>query len=170
MGKKIFYLVVLIIVILLGICFGKIRVLVVEEATTNKIIYQQRIESEVNFAIKYTHSVENTPVWDYFKISGEEILLTSTRYKSYGAGLPFLNKNKYTVANEQFLIEDINIKLDQIPLRVSNYAKHKLLIEEDIYKLYQLTSNQNLLLFKVEKKSRYQFILWEVRQWLSKKS
>jgi len=170
MNKKIFYLATLVIVILLGGFAWETRVLVVEEATTNKVIYQHRIEQEVDFAIKYTHSVEKTPVWDYFQTSGKEILLTSTRYKSYGAGLPFLNKNKYTVANDQFVIEDINTKLQHIPLRVSDYAKHKLLIEENIYKLYQLTSNQNLLLFKVEDKSWYQFILWEVQQWWSKKN
>lgn len=144
--------------------------LVVQNADSGQVIYQQQVSPELNFAIKYTHSVENTPVWDYFKVTKGQLFLTSTKYMSYGAGLPFLDKNDYVVEEGQFIIKDIDTKLEQIPLRVSDYAKHKLLINGQSYKLYKMTVPQTLVKIRVVEQNYYQLLLWEVRRWWRKKN
>ena len=154
MKKKIIYL--LIFLVVLAPYFIEEKVLLVEEAANEEIIYQQHIKQGAEFAIKYIHSVEKTPVWDYFKVTEEDILLTSTKYMSYGAGLPFLKKNNYIVENDRFIIKEIDTKLEQIPLRVSDYAKHELVVNDESHQLYQLTKTQNLVLIKVEDKNLYQ--------------
>ncbi|MBM7556918.1 DUF1850 domain-containing protein [Halanaerobacter jeridensis] len=169
MKRKLVYLLIILTLLVVGPYFIRDKVLVVEEAR-GRVIYQQRVDSGFKFAIKYTHSVENTPVWDYFKVLDRNILLTSTKYMSYGAGLPFLKKNNYQVQDEKFIIKEINTQLEKIPLRVSDYAKHKLLIDQEVYKLYQLTAAQNLVMIKVEEKNLYQFLAWEVSKWRKKKN
>ena len=138
-------------------------VLIIEEVKGDRIIYQSLVEQGQEFAIKYTHSVENTPVWDYFKVAGTEIILTGTKYMSYGAGLPFLKKDDYSLEDDKFIIEEINKRLNEIPLRVSDYAKHKLLINGENYRLYSLTTAQNLVMIKVEIKKLYEFLAWRVK-------
>ena len=169
MKRKLIYLLVILVLLAVGPYFISDKVLVVEEAATERVVYQQQVDRGLKFAIKYTHSVENTPVWDYFKVLEGDILLTSTKYMSYGAGLPFLNKNDYQIENDKFVIKEINTKLAQIPLRVSDYAKHKLVIDDQVYRLYKLTATQNLVMIKVEEKNLYQLLAWEVSKWRKKK-
>jgi len=156
----------LIIIGLFTLSFLQTSVLTVKEANTDKILWQKRVEEGVTFAIEYIHSVERTPVWDYFELRGGEIFLTGTLYESYGAGLPFLNKNNYIVANGKFEIKDINQKLDNIPLRVSDYAKHKFIYGDKEYKLYEITQPQNLVVISVKKKSRIRLLVEEGKRWL----
>ena len=169
MNRKLIYLLILVSLLVSGPYFIKTKTLVIEEAASGQVIYQQQVSPGLEFAIKYTHSVENTPVWDYFKVLEGDILLTSTKYMSYGAGLPFLNKNDYQIENDKFVIKEINTKLAQIPLRVSDYAKHKLVIDDQVYRLYKLTATQNLVMIKVEEKNLYQLLAWEVSKWRKKK-
>ena len=170
MTKKLRYLLIIIFLIVIGFLGIKSRVLVVEEAATGEVIHQQQIHKELKFAIQYIHSVERTPVWDYFKTKEDQIVLKATKYESYGAGLPFLNQNDYIVKNDKFIIDNINTNLREIPVRISDYAKHKLLINNQVYKLYKLTATQNLVLIKIEDKNLYQLLLWEVRSWLTRKN
>ena len=170
MNRKLIYLLILVSLLVSGPYFIKTKTLVIEEAASGQVIYQQQVSPGLEFAIKYTHSVENTPVWDYFKVTEDQLLLTSTKYMSYGAGLPFLDKNDYVVADDKFTIKNIDAELSQIPLRVSDYAKHKLLINGHKYKLYKLTATQNLVNIKVEEHNLYQLLAWEVQQWWKKKS
>ncbi|PRX17805.1 hypothetical protein BX659_1488 [Orenia metallireducens] len=168
-----FYSVLVFLLIITGLftlSFLQESVLTVKEAKTDKIIWQERVEEGTTFAIEYLHSVERTPVWEYFEVKKGEIFLTGTLYESYGAGLPFLKKNNYIVANDKFEIKDINKKLDNIPLRVSDYAKHKLIYGDEEYKLYDITQPQNLVVISVEKKSKIRLLVEEGKRWLRLKN
>jgi hypothetical protein len=151
---------------LVSLSFLQESVLVVKEAKANKIIWQEKVEEGANFAIEYLHSVERTPVWEYFKVKNGEIFLTGTLYESYGAGLPFLKKNNYIVANDKFEIKDINRKLDNIPLRISDYAQHKFIYGDEEYKLYDITQPQSLVVISVERRSRIRLLVEEGKRWL----
>ncbi len=170
MNKKKIFLLIIILFIVFNYIATK-NVLIIKEDKTGRIIWQHFIESpEKDFAIKYLHSVENTPVWEYFTIEQKQIILTGTEYESYGAGLPFLNNYNYTVADDKFIINGINRKLENIPLRVSDYAKHTFIFASNEYKLYQLTRPENLVIIKVVEMNNIKIWIEEVRQWWKKKN
>ncbi|WP_134117930.1 DUF1850 domain-containing protein [Orenia marismortui] len=164
--KKIIFIILVVIVVLIGVGLFKEDFLVMKEANSGKIIWQKSNVEDLEFAIEYMHSVEKTPVWDYFKVENGKILLTGTRYESYGAGLPYLQEYDYIVENEEFIINGIDKVLDNIPVRVSDFAKHKFLVEDKEYKLYEMTRPQNLLIIEVENVSELAMLTRRIKQWL----
>ncbi|GAB6100195.1 hypothetical protein JCM16358_20740 [Halanaerocella petrolearia] len=131
----------------------------IKEADSGQVVWQKSTTDKMRFAIEYIHSVERTPVWDYFQIKQDQIWLVGTKYESYGAGLPFLNKNKYIIADDKFEIKEIDKKLDEIPLRVSDYARHKLIIGNKEYKLFKMVEPKSLVQIRVESRNGWQMLL-----------
>lgn len=148
--KTLFLIIVIIGLIVVGLSKIEKKSLVIKEAETGKIIWQRPVTKEVKFAIEYLHSVEKTPVWEYFQVKGGKLYLTGTRYESYGAGLPFLKKHNYIVSDDKFEIKEINEQLEKIELRVSDYAKHKFIVNGQEYKLYQMTEPMNLVVIDLK--------------------
>ncbi len=155
-------------VIFCGLILFKEGVLVIEDTESGEIVWQKKLNNDMKFAIKYLHSVERTPVWEYFKVEDGEIFLTGTRYQSYGAGLPFLKKHNYVVKDDYFIISGIDDKLNNIPLRVSDYAKHRFIYNNTEYRLYKLLKPQSLALIKVENITKFKLICREVGIWVKR--
>ena len=151
--KLIWSLLIISLIGLIGLIYYNSYWLVIKEAKTGKVIWEQKLTADTKFAIKYLHSVQQTPVWEYFKVVEGQLYLTGTKYESYGAGLPFLPQHEYIVDQGQFIIKEINRKLANIPLRVSDYARHRLIINDQTYKLFKLTKPQNLVLIQVEERN-----------------
>lgn len=76
----------------------------------------------------YVHSVEKTPVREYFQIQGRTILLKKTAFSSYGAGLP-LDWNGFQREKDFFVIQDIDTSFSSIYYRVSGTPDQYLLGE-----------------------------------------
>ena len=91
------------------------------------------------FSLQYTHSVEKTPVIENFTILENGILLlTSTKYRSYGVGLPFLpSEGKLTVADGWLLLEDLHREYRDIRVRVGPEAELSLEYDQKFFPLYQ---------------------------------
>jgi hypothetical protein len=91
------------------------------------------------FSLQYTHSVEKTPVIETFTIMEDgAFLLTSTKYRSYGVGLPFLpSEGKLTVADGWFLLEDLHREYRDIRVRVGPEAELSLEYDQKFFPLYQ---------------------------------
>jgi hypothetical protein len=54
----------------------------------NQTIVVHPFLKQKEFSIRWTHSVEKEDWEEFFHIQGETILLTSTRFKTFGAGVP----------------------------------------------------------------------------------
>ncbi|WP_234983899.1 DUF1850 domain-containing protein [Selenihalanaerobacter shriftii] len=161
------FVIILIIISIVGSLFlFNSEWLVIQEAESDKVIWQQPVEGNIEFAIKYLHSVERTPVWEYFVVKDNKLYLTGTRYESYGAGLPFLKQHTYVVGDGKFEIKNIDKKLDSIPLRVSDYALHKFIIDKEEYKLYKMTEPQNLVIIKVKNQNLLALLKNKLVNWL----
>ncbi len=168
-AKKGYVLITILLLVLVFVLLIQSKtLLIIEEAKTGNIIWQKVVTSGGQFAIEYLHSVERTPVWEYFNVRENQIFLIGTLYESYGAGLPFLKRHNYKVTNDKFEISNINYKLDNIPLRVSDYAKHKFIYQQEEYKLYDMTQAQNLIIIKVEDQNILRFMFEEAKLWLKR--
>ncbi|WP_051412044.1 DUF1850 domain-containing protein [Halonatronum saccharophilum] len=138
---KLYLLIILIIFLLAGILLGfNETFLIVRELESGDIIWNSKVYDGSKFIIRYTHSVHLTPVLEYFKVDGCKLILYGTDYQSYGAGLPFSEDDlpgEYLLEEGFLKVRDINKVIGLIPLRVGNYAKHKLVFNSKEYHLYE---------------------------------
>src|SRR6056297_4039929 len=149
---KFFLLLFLFIILIFSLLVFKVNVLQIINYQSDKIIWEQKVKDGDDFSIKYLHSVAKTPVIEFFEIKDGKILLTGTEYQSYGAGLPTSDEQgDYIVDNDKFIIKNIDQKLPEIMLRVSDYAQHKFIYNDKTYKLYESVKTETLLQIKTEK-------------------
>lgn len=97
-----------------------IHALTLRETRQETLLFHHYLVPGDTFKTLYIHSLELTPVWEYFRISDQyEILLTDTIYQSSGAGLPIpeYGKDQFIQEGDRFHIMNINRHLPSIFLR-----------------------------------------------------
>ena len=157
---KFFLLIVSILILIISLSIFKVNTLQIIDYQADKIIWEKKLTDGDNFSIKYLHSVAKTPVIEFFEIKNGEILLTGTEYQSYGAGLPTsAGQGNYITADGKFIIENINQRLPEIMLRVSDYAQHEFIFNNKTFKLYEKVETETLLQIKTTAFSYLSFIL-----------
>jgi len=99
-----FVLLLLIVIIFLLNNYYYITILTFPEKI---VVFKEKISPGQRIALAYTHSVAQTPVWEFFEIDKEgKLILTETHFHDHGAGLP------YTAFDEEiFICEDHKFKI-----------------------------------------------------------
>ncbi len=145
--KKIIVLLALIIILFIPI-FPKLLI-------NNKIFNIEKKE----FIISYTHSVNRGRVRDYYIIKSKYIILSKTRFMSYGAGIPEPEKRqKFTETEEYIEISDINRKIDNLYLFVGTIANHKIEIDEKKIELKEIFKPQENIKIEYKILSIFEYI------------
>ncbi len=107
--------------------FERVPVLVVSKE--GKVIYTRKLE-DGKFVLTFVHSVEKTPVYEFYEISKDGLLhLYMAKYSSMGAGLTFQTEGRFVVKDGFFEVE-ISRKFKEISLRVSHLDGHGLLFKD----------------------------------------
>ena len=145
--KKIIVLLALIIILFIPI-FPKLLI-------NNKIFNIEKKE----FIISYTHSVNRGRVRDYYIIKNKYIILSKTRFMSYGAGIPEPEKRQKFIETEDYIeISDINRKIDNLYLFVGTIANHKIEIDEKKIELKEIFKPQENIKIEYKILSIYECI------------
>lgn len=145
--KKIIVLLALIIILFIPI-FPKLLI-------NNKIFNIEKKE----FIISYTHSVNRGRVRDYYIIKSKYIILSKTRFMSYGAGIPEPEKRqKFTETEDYIEISDINRKIDNLYLFVGTIANHKIEIDEKKIELKEMFKPQENIKIEYKILSIFEYI------------
>ena len=102
-----FMLVLLILFIFFTFLINNHFYIIVKNFLDDTIVFQKNISPGQCIALSYSHSVAQTPVWEYFEINKEgKLILTETHFYDHGAGLP------YTAFGEEiFVCEDHKFKI-----------------------------------------------------------
>ncbi|MDI9571208.1 MAG: DUF1850 domain-containing protein [Pseudomonadota bacterium] len=90
------------------------------------------------FVLSYIHSVERSPVRDFFRIDGEgRLVLRGTEFQSSNAGLPSQLAPGETLARNtgKFRISGRRLTLDEISLWVGKDHRNTLVINDAAYDL-----------------------------------
>lgn len=145
--KKIIVLLALIIILFIPI-FPKLLI-------NNKIFNIEKKE----FIISYTHSVNRGRVRDYYIIKSKYIILSKTRFMSYGAGIPEPeNRQKFRETEDYIEISDINRKIDNLYLFVGTIANHKIEIDEKKIELKEIFKPQENIKIEYKILSIFEYI------------
>jgi len=73
---------------LVGVSLPTQQTLVVSETDTGDVVLQAPVDDGTRVALAYTHSVEQTPVVDTYRVRGQRLEMTRMAFESYGWGLP----------------------------------------------------------------------------------
>lgn len=126
-------------------------------STEAGVVWCNPIMRDEKFTIKYTHSVNKSPVEDSIKWNGDKLVICESLYQSYGAGIPNEPESGQTFAwtKEGLLLSNINLERDSINLFVGTVADHYLIYRNQNYQIKKLTAEQTLLNISVRRLSLF---------------
>ncbi len=110
----ILFLLFLLILIILFYLNSYFYVLTLKKIPEEEIFFQREIFPGKQFALVYTHSVAQTPVWEFFEIDNDgQLILTETHFYDHGAGLPYA-----AFGEEVFVSEDGKFKIKNMSRKI----------------------------------------------------
>lgn len=118
----------------------------------NKIIQKFDISTNDFFSIEFFHSVNKSPVIEYYKINDSgKIVLYKSKYYNFGAGVATdLNDNEIMRYDNDgsMVIENMNMLFDELNYYLSDIYDHKLTINDKItYSLWELCGKNSQITF-----------------------
>lgn len=116
------------------------------------------------FELAWIHSVEKEEWVEFYELKNDQLLLTHTSFKTFGAGVPSTpNDGKNTVLENGYVTMDIDRMFQSLQLVVSENVQSTLLLEEKEIPLYKLTKNYEVVTISVTKLSLWDMVFKGVK-------
>lgn len=133
--------------------------LVIEEYSTNNILWKDRIKAEEWFHHQYIHSVEKSIVIEKFKVDKHgQIIAMESWTRSFGAGLPSQEKGIVEMKDGFFILREINEITDPIHMIPSHLYEHTFHFKEDEIFLSEEPFRRNHIIISVKKDSLFHYL------------
>jgi hypothetical protein len=98
--------------------------LVVEDTETGETYFTAPVSNGTVVALEYTHSVEQTRVYDEYTVRGDRLVMTRMEFESYGWGLParadVANRNGTLVYDPPGALRELYVS----PGRIAGHRLH----------------------------------------------
>ena len=133
--------------------FIPVHLLQIDALREGSPVYVRIARPGSEFALGFIHSVELSPVWDYFRIDDSyRIILYETAVRSFNTGLPSTLTGEERLHRERdgYRISGVNRVLPSIDLWVHERTGNTLKVRDESLKLYSLAGN-TLLRISVRK-------------------
>lgn len=144
-GKILFIMAAVLIAALGSIPFHILQIDVLKE---ERPVFVRIVRPGNEFALGYIHSVELSPVWDYFRVDDSyRMILYETAIRSFNTGLPstLAGEERLHWERDGFRISGMNRVLPVIDLWVHERTDNTLNVgDSDPLKLYSLAGNKLL--------------------------
>ena len=162
---KLFFIMILFILFFIILNIPNVNVLEIRNIGKNQILFQEKIFPGYVFATKIKHSVQLTPVFEFFEIDKNyNILLTKTIVKDLGWGMPSTPEGDFSYQNGEMVIENINKKISTFIFRVSYISKPELILRGRTYDLRFLVNDSDALEIRNKKISVINRIFFLLRK------
>ena len=112
---------------------------------SNQTIYTK----EKTFELSWIHSIEKEEWIEHYIIENSELLLQSTRFKTFGAGVPS-DANEVQL-KDGFVVMQIGQPYEELNLTISEYVDTTIQISDQQFKLYQYGKPYETVSSTVEK-------------------
>lgn len=150
------------IILLFILSFFQYQFLYVTDMRTKDYLKAWRLEDGDTFTVKYTHSVQLTPVWEIYEIRDGGIFLTETIFQSFGAGLPSTSPYDFEITDQGFRLYNIDMKITDLIYRVGAVrANHSLIIDGNEYPFLDFAEPGEGIKFETNKLSYLEYITKE---------
>ncbi len=126
----------------------------------NQTIYTK----EKSFDLSWIHSVEKEEWIEHYIIANNELFLQSTRFKTFGAGVPS-NADKVEL-KDGFVVMTIEQPYEELNLTVSEYVDTTIHLGHQEMKLYKYGEPYETVLIKVEKLAIWEIFRGEFYEWV----
>jgi len=132
--------------------------LTVREYRAGRLLWARPIAAGEEFSVRYTHSVNLSPVTDTLQWTGEELILRSSLFTSFGAGMPVLADgigSELHNTPDGFLITGIDRAQpdNAIPIMLQAVPDHHLIFRGEEVSLRSLAGEEAFIKLGAEKLS-----------------
>lgn len=138
-----------------------ISVLAISDYENNRIIAVFRQSQAEFFHIEFTHSVNKTPVREYFRLLDCGIMLKRAEYSSLGAGMPILpetDSSEILFAEDTIILDQINLCSEMITYRIGDISRHTLHIKDQAWLVGDFKPDKSAFVFSQQKVSLFMYI------------
>ncbi len=139
----------------LGLLFWNANQLILEITPDNgQKQYCFAVSTGDTWYIEFMHSVQKTPVQEYFIVRGKnDLLLEKTIYQSMGVGLPFMaSEGKLKTTGDGHFVLEMHREYQTLKLRTGLEACPKIYFGGNILPIYNLYEPGTLVEVKVVKR------------------
>ncbi|MFD1395517.1 DUF1850 domain-containing protein [Kroppenstedtia eburnea] len=113
------------------------------------------------FIIRFTHSVDKTDVDEVIRVGKEDLIIDSTVYQSFGAGLPSTLHGEETMELEdgKMRIDHLNRPQKSIDLFIGQVvANHRLVVDGKVIPLKKLSPPGTSVRLSVERENLFSYL------------
>ena len=143
--KKGKILVIVAAALIAALGFIPVHVLQIDALKEGSPVFVRIVRPGNEFALGFIHSVELSPVWDYFRVDDSyRIILYETTIRSFNTGLPstLTGEEKLHREKDGFRVSGMDRVLPSIDLWVHERTDNTLKVKDiDSLKLYSLAGN-----------------------------
>lgn len=143
-----------VVVSVLLLMFPYKEALILRDEASDKMLLALPIEEGDLFEIRFTHSVNLSPVKDQYQWIGDSIILQSTTFQAYGAGIPVLQDGMgagFEQSGDGFTITGINSPRDKISIMLQTVPDHTLLYSNREIRLLEFADSGTVVTIYVGK-------------------
>ncbi len=109
------------------------------------------------FSLRWVHSVEQEEWEEFFRITDHSIYVDSTRFKTFGAGVPNQAGKASYLKNGWLYMVGIDRKIDDLHVRAGSTTNHRLYMKGKVYTL-SVEDEQKPYHFMIENIPIYRYL------------
>jgi hypothetical protein len=118
--------------------FLPVPCIVLENLDNGQIIFIQAVQPKDELTIGWTHSVEQLPWEEIFRVEGDNLILDRTRFKTFGAGVPSETLGKSKMEDGWIVYYDLEQKMPGLTYSISKRGRHILTYHNRSIPLYEV--------------------------------
>lgn len=140
----------------------------ITDGKTQRIAFVNDIHAMEAFYISFKHSVNRTPVNEYYRINNGKFVAYKTTFYSYGAGMPELvpgGKERISINKDGLVqIDNMDREMKSFTVYVGTYADHYIYYKDKEMRLALLIEPQTPAVFEIKRVSVLQLFRSEQMQ------
>ena len=131
-----------------------VQCVVMTNAETDEVYFQQPLEADGVFSVSYTHSVNKSNVEEYYRLEDDELYLFRARYRAFGAGVATELEEGQTLSYEDgyMIIENIHYQIPNLVYRVGTVSDPLIHIGEQTWHMKDLAPELTSVRFTIQDK------------------
>ena len=131
-----------------------VQCVVMTNAETDEVYFQQPLEADGVFSVSYIHSVNKSNVEEYYRLEDDELYLFRARYRAFGAGVATELEEGQTLSYEDgyMIIENIHYQIPDLVYRVGTVSDPLIHIGEQTWHMKELAPELTSVRFTIQNK------------------